>query len=35
MTSIANPSTQRIRKAIEQDHEQYIGDQSQKAEDIL
>jgi hypothetical protein len=35
MNSIANPSAQRIRQAIGQNHEQYIGDQSQKAEELL
>ena len=35
MNHVANPSAARIRQAIEQNHEQYIGDQSQKAEDIL
>lgn len=35
MNSVANPATQRIRQAIGQNHEQYVGDQSQKAEDIL
>ena len=35
MNHVANPSAARIRQEIEQNHEQYVGDQSQKAEDIL
>lgn len=35
MDKVANPSAARIRQAIGQQHEQYIGDQSQKAEELL